>query len=108
MWTYKAKILHIVDGDTVDAEVSLGFYMWARIRFRIARINTPEVRGDERPEGLEAEARVRELMPEGTEVTIATRKAGKFGRWIGEVTLDDGRNLSDVLVEEGHAVYVDY
>lgn len=112
MYTYKAKVTRIVDGDTLDAEVDLGFHMKANLRFRLARIDTPE-RGQ--PGFTEATDRVKEICPPGTEVVISTEKAGGFGRWLAEVLVvmpvadgagswaDQEKNLSDVLLSEGFA-----
>jgi micrococcal nuclease len=103
MYTYKAVVVRIVDGDTLDADVDLGFYMKTRQRFRLARIDTPE-RGEE---GFtEATDRVKELCPVGSTIVIGTEKTGGFGRWLAEVTYskdEQPRNLSDQLLMEGHA-----
>ncbi len=108
MYTYKAKVVHVVDGDTIDLDVDLGFHMTARIRFRLARINTPEVRGEEREDGLAAEAwLVDRLAKAGNEVTIKTDKQGKFGRWIVEIIIGED-NVNDELVKTGHAEYIQY
>ena len=100
MYTYKATVVRIVDGDTLDADVDLGFYMKTRQRFRLARIDTPE-RGEE---GFtEATDRVKELCPVGSEIFISTSKTGGFGRWLGEIVYGDDKNLSDQLLMEGLA-----
>lgn len=69
------------------------------LRFRLARIDTPE-RGQ--PGFREATDRVTELIPIGSEVIIKSDKAGGFGRWLAEVTFSD-QNLSDILLNEGLA-----
>ena len=101
MYTYKAIVVRIVDGDTLDADVDLGFYMRTRQRFRLARIDTPE-RGEE---GFtEATDRVKELCPVGSEIMISTSKTGGFGRWLGEINYGHSlTNLSDQLLLEGFA-----
>lgn len=103
MYTYKAKITNVVDGDTVDADIDLGFYMTAKIRFRLSRIDTPEVRGPERPEGLKAKQFLIDLLEKHEyNCTIKTEKAGKFGRWLADIYIGD-LNVNDYLVENGHA-----
>jgi micrococcal nuclease len=100
MYIYKATVVKIVDGDTLDVDIDLGFYMVTRQRLRVNRIDTPE-RGQ--PGFHEATNRVKELCPVGGKVKIATKKTGKFGRWIAEVMVDvDGKeiNLSDQLLLE--------
>jgi len=103
MYTYKAVIVRIVDGDTLDADVDLGFHMKTRQRFRLARIDTPE-RGQE---GFtEATDRVKELCPVGSEVIIKSEKTGGFGRWLGEIIVQVGDlevNVGDQLLLEGYA-----
>jgi endonuclease YncB( thermonuclease family) len=105
MYEYNAKVTRVVDGDTIDAEVDLGFHLKATLRFRLARVDTPE-RGQ--PGFTEATDRVKELTPVGSMVHIKTGKAGGFGRWIAEVeyTSEDGTsmNLGDQLLNEGLAV----
>jgi micrococcal nuclease len=119
MFEYSAKITNVVDGDTFDAEVDLGFKIVFRERFRLARVNTPETYGvkkdsEEYQAGLAATQRVKELVATYPEVVIQTEKnnKGKYGRYIAEVLfLSDAEgeiNLSDYLVQEGLAEYVTY
>lgn len=108
MYEYRATVTRVVDGDTIDCDVDLGFHMTAKIRFRLGRINTPEVRGVEKVEGKAASAFLKEyLARHDGKVTIKTEKAGKFGRWIAEVFCGE-HNVNDELVKSGHAEYVEY
>lgn len=103
MYNYKAKVVNIVDGDTLDADIELGFYMVTRQRLRLARIDTPEKGASG---FVEATERVKQLIPIGTEIHIHTSKLGGFGRWLAEVTFDyntQRTNLSDQLLSEGYA-----
>lgn len=109
IYTYKATITSVYDGDTVTADVDLGFRNWVKgEKLRLNRINTPEVRGVERPEGLISRDWLRELLMD-QDVIIKTLKdkKGKYGRYVVEIYLD-GRNVNDWLVEEGLAEYKDY
>ena len=99
MYTYRATVVRVVDGDTMDEDIDLGFYMRTRQRLRVARIDTPE-RGE--PGFTEATDRVKELCPVGKEVVISTSKTGGFGRCLAEVMVDEV-NLSDTLLTEGYA-----
>jgi len=111
MWHYYAIVERIVDGDTVDISADCGFKIYTRQRLRVARIDTPEIRGEERPEGLVSKARVEELIPPGTRIEIKTEKTGKYGRYIAEILFElEGvmTNLSDLLVAEGLAEYREY
>lgn len=100
--TYQANVVRWVDGDTVDLDVDLGFHMHGLLRFRLLGINTPE-RG--RPGWAEATARANELAPVGVHVLAVSLKDGdKYGRWLAQVVLDDGRTVNQVLLSEGLAV----
>ena len=109
MYEYKAHVTRVVDGDTIDADVDLGFYMIARIRMRLARINTPETfsvkkDSEEYKAGVKSKTHVIDAIG-GKDVLIRTQKTGKFGRWIAEVLYgaDFKTNLSDELLELGLA-----
>ena len=118
MYNYKAKCIKVVDGDTLDLEVDLGFNVTITERFRLARVNTPEVRGKDREEGLKAKAFVLDRMyPEwyaggSVDLYVTTHKnKGKYGRWIAEIVYDHNgklQNLSDILIKEGLAEEVNY
>ena len=88
MWEYKASVVKVVDGDTVDFDLDLGFYLKLRVRLRLAGIDTPEVRGAEKEEGLRVKAFVERLLGGATDIVVRTGKeTGKFGRWIGTIFL---------------------
>jgi len=109
LYAYKARITSVYDGDTVTADVDLGFRVWVRgEKLRLSRIDAPEVRGPERPLGLISRDWLREKIL-GKDVLIRTIKdrRGKYGRYLVEIFLD-GRNINDWLVEEGLAEYKDY
>jgi len=113
MYEYKAKVVYVVDGDTIDCDVDLGFHMTAKVRFRLADINTPEVRGVEKVEGKAAKQWLIDLLNEyDNKVIVKTEKTGKWGRWIGSFLLEeDGKDtliVNDELVKAGHAEYVEY
>ena len=108
-YVFYATVLRIVDADTIDLLIDCGFNIMRKERIRIARIDAWETRGEERVKGLEAKKYVESLMPVGTEVMVQTGKMkGKYGRYIGEVSVDGENLLSDLLVENGHAVHVDW
>ena len=109
MYTYSAFVQKVYDGDTITVRVDLGFHTFRVERLRLARINAWEVRGVERPAGLIARDWLRSQIL-GKDVTVTTEKdkQGKFGRYIAEVLMPDGGNLSDALVATGNARYHDY
>ncbi len=114
LYYYRAKVVYIYDGDTITVDIDLGLKVFVHgEKIRLNRIDTPELRGDERPEGLEARDYLRSILM-NKEIFIETIKdrKGKYGRYLGEIYLPDERgkliNVNDLLVEKGYAVYRDY
>ncbi len=109
LYNYKAQIVNVVDADTLDVVLDLGIKIKVDERIRVARIDAPERFTDE---GKVATKYVHDMIERyGSAVYVKTfkDKKCKFGRYIGEITWQDaGLNLSDALVANGHAVYVDY
>jgi micrococcal nuclease len=106
MYTYKATIVEVYDGDTVTAVVDLGFRVKFTIKIRLSHIDAPELRGAERPEGLKAKQRLVELVL-GKEITLITQKdkQEKYGRWLGEFFLPgDDISVNQRLLQEGFGV----
>lgn len=99
-YEYKATVENVVDGDTVDVSVDLGFKITTRQRVRLARIYAPE-RG--RPGYADAKDFVRDVVLNKTVML----KVIKWGYYLADVTLEDGRNLSDTLVQAQLAKYYD-
>ena len=110
MYTYRATVTRVVDGDTMDVAVDLGFDIVYNDRVRLYGINTPESRTrdlDEKKLGLAAKDRVLELCPVGGDVMLRTSKdgKGKFGRILGEIFVPGVvQSVNQLLIEEGHAV----
>jgi micrococcal nuclease len=109
---YDVRVIKVVDGDTVDVDIDLGFGVTLTDeRVRIMGIDTPESRTRDKVEDLfgeAAKARLKELMKHGAKlITTEDRKGedmkGKFGRILGDFKVD-GKLVTDILVEEGHAV----
>ena len=115
MYTYKATLLRVVDGDTCDAQIDLGFDVSVKKRIRFAGINAPESRTrdlKEKAKGLAAKDRVKAILAENPSFTLESTEIGKYGRVLGKIHIDvlDGAEgltqicLNDQLVKEGHAV----
>jgi len=105
MYRYNARIDRVVDGDTVDALVDLGFDTWKKVRIRMMGINTPESRTrdlEEKKRGLAAKDRLIELLGEGNFI-LQSHGVGKYGRCLGELFVED-ININQQLITEGHAV----
>lgn len=110
---YDVTIVKIVDGDTVDVDIDLGFGITLRDeRVRIMGIDTPESRTSDKVEkvfGLASKKRLTELLNDNPVlITFDDKKGedmkGKFGRVLGDFKTTDGRRVTDILIEEGHAV----
>ena len=102
---YNAKLDRVVDGDTVDALVDLGFNTWKKVRIRMHGMNAPESRTrdlDEKARGIAAKIRLEELLDSG-QFTLQSLGVGKFGRCLGIIYID-GVNANQTLINEGHAV----
>jgi len=93
MYEYKAIVTYVVDGDTVDVEIDLGFKIKVVQRLRLARIDTPE---RTQPGYAAARDFVREVTLNKT-VTIKTEKVSKWGYYLADVVID-GHNVSDMLL----------
>lgn len=102
-YQYRCKPHRVVDGDTVDLDVDLGFHLTVRIRVRLAGIDTPE-RGQA---GFkEASAFVASWIADvqDGDLVVQTEKTGKYGRWLGVITTTySDQSLNRALVEAGLA-----
>jgi micrococcal nuclease len=107
-YTYRARVVRVVDGDTFDLSIDLGFGVRKTERIRLARVDTPEMRGEERKAGLEAREFVDKMFSHIEWVVVRTDKGrrGKYGRYVAEILIpsDEGEvNLGDLLLEKGLA-----
>lgn len=107
MYEYKAKIISVYDGDTVTAIAELGFHASMKIKIRLVGIDTPEIRGEEREQGLISKDRMVELILD-KEVIVKTYKdkKGKYGRWLGEIYLPESfpiKSVNQIMLDEGLA-----
>lgn len=122
MYEYKAIVERVVDGDTIDVIIDLGFKTWKKVRVRMEGINTPESRTrdlEEKKRGLAAKDRLVEILKyNNNECTLKVSGVGKFGRAIASVYVDtlspasDKSSMTEInvnkqLIEEGHAVAYD-
>jgi len=112
MYQYKCKINKVLDGDTVDIDLDLGFnIVLANQRVRMAGIDTPESRTtnkEEKPRGLLSKKKLGEKLPVGSWQIIETQKSDnnddKFGRILGVFLLEDGTKVNDWLIKNNYAV----
>ena len=111
MYEYKCKVRKVVDGDTVDIDIDLGFGIWLNDeRVRIIGIDTPESRTrdlEEKKYGLLSKKFLQEHLKSASKIVIKTYKGdetGKFGRILGDFRTPQGDLLTQKLMAEGHAV----
>ena len=115
MYTYKAILDRVVDGDTIDVKIDLGFDVSIKKRVRFAGINAPESRTrdlEEKARGLAAKDRVKAILAENPSFTLESTEIGKYGRVLGKIHISilDGVEgltqicLNEQLIKEKHAV----
>ena len=110
MYLYSGEVTRVVDGDTIDVAVDLGFKIVLNERFRLANIDAPESYGPKASEaGRAAALHLANLLPSSTPIKLKSHKTGKFNRWIAEVWVlsPDGevskKSVNQMMVEDGHA-----
>ena len=117
-YIYRAKLDRVVDGDTVDALIDVGFDIWFKKRFRFKGVDTWESRTrnlEEKALGLKAKARTKELLEKVSSKSgyfrIKSYGLGKYGRVLADVFImdKDGKqwNVNETLITEGHAYIYD-
>ncbi len=119
MYEYKAIVDRVVDGDTIDCTIDLGFSVWKKIRVRMEGINTPESRTrdlEEKERGLAAKARLVEILEyNDNHCVLQVSGVGKYGRALAAVIVDSLSpvstetgitkiNVNKQLIKEGHGV----
>ena len=106
MYTYKAKLIRVIDGDTIEASVDLGFGLRYQILIRLHGINTPETRTKdlkEKKAGIAAKERLKELMGDSKgKFILESHGVGKYGRCLGVLFIDK-TNINELLINEGLA-----
>ena len=110
MYYYKIELLRVVDGDTIDVRIDLGFNVWHKCRVRLVGINAPESRTrdkEEKKRGLAAKSwLIDKLESAEDELEMKSYGVGKYGRVLGEIYINEV-NINELMVKEGHAVKYD-
>ena len=110
---YSCKLVKVVDGDTCDAMIDLGFDTWVKKRIRFVGVDTWESRTrnlEEKKKGLEAKAYTKKMLEKSDEgnFTLKSHGLGKYGRVLGEIFLKgEEDSLNDLLKKNGHAYEYD-
>lgn len=111
MYEYRVKkVINIVDGDTIDVEIDLGFSIFYMQRVRLAGIDTPESRTRDKMEkelGRESKEYLASAIKSATKIVIKTEKpdsSEKYGRVLGWVYLDgSNKSINEIMIDEGYA-----
>ena len=114
-FVYRGIMLYWYDGDSPTIDIDLGFDIWMRNqKVRLYGVDTPELRGEEREDGIYVRDIVREWCQPGSEILIRTHKdqKGKYGRWLAEIQPEGWiETVNARLWRDGHAeieAYSDY
>ena len=120
-WKMPAQVIRVIDGDTVVLKCDLGFRVTTTIKARLYGIDTPEIHGPNRPDGLDAKDYLEDLIQEWRIDVIRTtpgkswlliethkNKSDSFGRWIVRLIGRDDTDLNRLLVKSGHAQPADF
>ena len=114
LYNYKAVVTSVYDGDTCTVDIDLGMGVWLKgEKIRLYGINTPELRGAERTEGLRARDYLRSLvLDEPIMLSTVKDRRGKYGRYLGTLWLQDTddtwMNINEKLVHDGYGEFKDY
>ena len=109
MYEYNANLVRVYDGDTIWVDIDLGFGIWMKNQaVRLANIDTPEVRGEEKAEGFIARDRVIQILEESDNKCILKTTLddrGKYGRILADIFVkNETSSINDILLAEGLAV----
>ena len=116
MYEYRAEVINVVDADTLDLDIDLGFWIVMRRRVRLLGVDTFEVRGDEKELGVRARSAVQAALgfvagekPPRVRIVTVLDRSDKYGRILATVWCDTlGQvSLNDWLIAEGHGVATD-
>lgn len=103
MYTYNAKVVRVVDGDTIDVIVDLGFRIQQEMRLRFVDIDAYELRTEI---GKKAKAFVEQILTPGREIRVTTQKdkQEKYGRYLAAIDTLDGTDINQLLITNGFAI----
>lgn len=107
LYNYQAHVAQVLDGDTLDVDIDLGFSLTARQRVRLAGVNAPETHSKdaaEKARGIAARGALLNLVAGKTLLINTVKEREKYGRFLASVTLPDGRDVATVMIEAGHAL----
>lgn len=109
LYNYKCKVLRVIDGDTVEVDVDLGFSTWKKVTLRLDFIDAPEIRTkdlEEKAKGVEATEFLTSLLLDNNPdavIYIQSNSVDDFGRSIAKIFTQEGDNVNLILLESGFA-----
>lgn len=107
MYIYTLRLLRVIDGDTVEAEIDLGFHLSIRTAIRVYGVNCPEMHGPTRDAGKAAKDFTDNWMNQDCEYRVKTEKPDKYGRCLGAIMRTRGNQteiLGQALIDNKHAI----
>ena len=109
LYFYKAYVEKVYDGDTITCTIDCGFGLSMKTqKIRLYGINTPELRGDEKKDGIVARDQLRsKILHQNVLIETFKDKKGKYGRYLGTIYFENV-NINDWLVQNGYAVRAEY
>ena len=110
MYEYKARLVRVIDGGTIDADIDIGFQIHIGQRIKLYGVDAPDARSQdhvERDKGLASKNRLIEILPKEIIVQTMLNKRGKVGRILGIVFIKEEHgeltNINDLIIKEGFA-----
>ena len=111
MYEYKARLVRVIDGGTIDADIDMGFQVHIGQRIKLFGVNAPDSKSHdkvEREKGIASKNRLIELLPKEIIVQTMLNKRGKVGRILGIVFIKEEHgeltNINDLIIKEGFAI----
>lgn len=111
MYEYRAKVIRVVDGDTVEVDVDLGFQIHTKMMLRLYGINAPEMKGPSRVAGQAAKKFLQDMIQSyGGVLRVRTLQdeQEKYGRYLAYLVFPDEVVANTIMVDSGHAVEATY
>lgn len=106
----KAVVVRVVDGDTIEVNIDLGFRIWSKQKLRLLGIDAPEIVGSNKQEGLKAKEHLSMLLPVGQSIFVRTQKADSWDRWLADVYIDTktdhfiiNSSVNEIMIQDGLA-----
>ena len=96
----RAYVVKIIDGDTLDISIDLGFHVSFAHRFRLRAVNAPEIRGVDKEAGLRSKQALETLLPIGQQITLWSYKSDKYGRYLCQI-IKNGDNINERMIAMG-------